>query len=191
MVVFWYELKKLLEQERERLFLWVPVVFALGIAVFFALSFEPSIWLSLVVIETMIVLAYFWRYNMNKLWVLGWLAIFVLGFVNIQVRAYHLNKIPLLQTDETLYLKGYVDKTGYNYKGKQYIILDDMKNFDDEKIVGKYKITPLYMKQRIDVGECVEMVANMRPLMMPNTISQFWIVFMLFPTGIPVAPATC
>lgn len=173
MVVFWYELKKLLEQERERLFLWVPVVFALGIAVFFALSFEPSIWLSLVVIETMIVLAYFWRYNMNKLWVLGWLAIFVLGFVNIQVRAYHLNKIPLLQTDETLYLKGYVDKTGYNYKGKQYIILDDMKNFDDEKIVGKYKITPLYMKQRIDVGECVEMVANMRPLMMPNMVGTY------------------
>ena len=163
-----YELKKVLEQERERIFLWFPVVFALGIATYFSISFEPSIWWSLVVIELVIVLAYIWRADVTRLSILGWLAVFVLGFVNIQVRAYHLNKVPLLQKEETLYLKGYVDTKGYNYRGKTYFILSDMQDFDDKAIQGKYRITVLHGGENIAVGDCVETVANMRPLMLPN-----------------------
>ena len=163
-----YKLEKILEQERERVFLWFPVVFALGIALYFSLSIEPSIWWSLAIIELMIVLAYIWRNDISKLSVLGWLAILVLGFVNIQVRAYHLNKIPLLQKEETLYLKGYVDTKGYNYRGKTYFILSNMQDFDDKSIQGKYRITALHGGNNIAVGDCVETVASMRPLMLPN-----------------------
>jgi len=163
-----YELEKILEQERERIFLWFPVVFALGIAVYFSINFEPVIWWSLAVMELMIVLAYIWRSDTMRLSILGWLAVFVLGFVNIQVRAYHLSKIPLLQKEEILYLKGYVDVKGYNYRGKTYFVLSDIRDFDDKTIHGKYRITALYGGENIAVGDCVEMVASMRPLLLPN-----------------------
>ena len=120
-----YELEKILEQERERIFLWFPVVFALGIATYFTINFEPSIWWSLAIIELMIILAYIWRTNITRLSILGWFAVFVLGFVNIQVRAYHLSKIPLLQKEKTLYLKGYVDTKGYNYHEDRIELLED------------------------------------------------------------------
>lgn len=168
MLFFRYIQAKMTDQERERVFLWIPVVFAAGIAVYFSLPFELSIWWSLVIIEAVIFLAYFWRHAPEKLAVLGWAAVFVLGFVNIQVRAYHLNTVPLLQQENVLYLRGYVERTGYNYRGRQYLILSHLQDFDGTPIAGKYRITPLSQSQKIKTGMCVETVASLRPLMLPN-----------------------
>lgn len=168
MSIFRYEINKILEQEKERIFLWFPVIFAAGILFYFSLRFEPSIWWSLAVIETLIVLAYLWRQRTRALMVLSWIVVMVLGFINIQVRAYHINHIPLLQHEKTLYVKGYVDASGYNYRGKPYLILDQMQDFDDHSIQGKYRITLLNGKNNISVGDCVETVVNVRPLMSPS-----------------------
>lgn len=173
MVAFRYQLNKILEQERERLFLWLPVIFAFGILLYFVLKFEPSLWISAVVIESMIVLAYWWRRYPNRLFFLAGFAVFILGFTNIQLRAYHLNNIPLLAKEETLYLKGYVEAAGYNYRGKRYLILNHIQDFDGKSIAGKYRITPLQKTNKIAVGDCIETVAEMRPLMMPNMIDSY------------------
>ena len=173
MSIIRYELNKFLEQERERIFLWVPVVFAAGILFYFSLRIEPSIWWSLAVIETLIVLAYLWRTNLNRLSILGWLAIFVLGFTNIQLRAYHLHNIPLSDKEETVYLKGYVASSGYNYRGRPYLILEKMKDFDNQPIAGKYRITLLSADDKIRAGNCVETVAEMRPLLLPNMVNGY------------------
>ena len=173
MSILGYELNKIFERENERLFLWIPVVFAFGILFYFSLKFEPSIWISLGVIETLIVLAYVWRFLPRRLMFLGWIALFVLGFIDIQLRAYYINTVPLLQKEETLYLKGYVAGSGYNYRGRRYLLLDNMQNFDDEKISGKYRITLMQAASDIAVGNCVELVATMRPLMMPNLINSY------------------
>lgn len=168
MEIVLYHLRKILEKEQERIFLWIPVVFAAGILFYFSLTSEPSLWWSLVVVEGLIVWAYIRRGNPSLLMFIGWLAVFVLGFINIQARAYHLSHIPLLDNEETLYIKGYVSETGYNYRGKQYLILDKMRDFDDRTITGKYRITPLNAKNKITAGDCVEAVAMMRPLMPPT-----------------------
>ncbi|MBR1604805.1 MAG: ComEC/Rec2 family competence protein [Alphaproteobacteria bacterium] len=173
MSVFRYELNKILERENERFFLWVPVVVAMGILSYFALKFEPSIWVSLAVIETLIVLAYFWRLSPQRLQILGWVALFVLGFVDIQLHAYYLQTVPLLQKEETLYLKGYVADSAYNYRGRRYLLLDHMQNFDDEKILGKYRVTLMQTTPDVVVGDCVELVATVRPLMMPNLLNSY------------------
>ena len=173
MSIFRYHLNKILDQENERLFLWFPVIFAFGILAYFSLSFEPTIWISLIVIETLIILAYLWRKYPNRLVVLAVASVFVLGFVNIQLRAYHLNDIPLLKEEQTLYLKGYVDVVGYNYRGRRYLILDHMQDFDGKTIEGKYRITPLHDTSKIAIGDCVETVAEVRPLMLPNLINSY------------------
>ena len=184
LAVLKYEISKILEQERDRIFLWFPVVFALGIATYFSINVEPSLWCSLIVIETLIVLAYLWRAKPVRLSLLGWLSVFVLGFINIQVRAYYINSIPLLSNEETIYLKAYVDAKGYNYRGKLYFVFSDMKDFDDNSIQGKYKVTALHGNQDIDVGDCVETVAQMRPLMLPNMHNSYQFNRKLFFEGI-------
>lgn len=173
MSVLLYKLRQILEREHERIFLWFPVVFALGILGYFSLKFEPVIWWSLVAIEGFIIAAYLWRAEPHKLSIIAWLSVFCLGFINIQLRAYHLQHIPLLQTEQLLYLKGYVDKSGYNYRGKKYIILDHMQDFDGHVIEGRYKITVLRPDQSLEAGQCVEMVADMRPLMLPSIAEGF------------------
>ena len=167
MSVLWYHLNKIIEQERDRLFLWFPVFFATGIALYFGLNFEPSIWWSLIVVETLVVLAYVWRHKANWLAFLACFSVVVLGFVNIQVRAYHLSKIPLLQEEKVLYLKGYVAASGYNYRGRPYLILDHLYDFDNKELAGKYRVTVLNKEENIAVGDCVETVASLRPLMSP------------------------
>lgn len=168
MNIFAYRLDKILEQERERVFLWLPVVFGAGIACYFCLPFEPSLWLPAVTIELLIFAAYICRHQPEKLQLLGWLAVFVLGFTDIQIRAYHLSREPLPTEEQTIYLRGYVASSGYNYRGKRYLILSDMQNFEGEPIAGKIRLTPLNLREKINTGDCVETVAVIRPLMMPN-----------------------
>ena len=49
--VWRYYITRNLEAERERWVLWLPVLFATGIGIYFALPQEPSMWLTLAVIE--------------------------------------------------------------------------------------------------------------------------------------------
>ena len=168
MNIFTYRLEKILEQEQERIFLWLPVVFGAGIACYFCLPFEPSLWLPAVTIELLIIAAYMCRHQPEKLQILGWLAVFVLGFTNIQIRAHYLNRVPLSTEEQTTYLRGYVESSGYNYRGKKYLILSDMQNFDGAPLEGKIRLTPLNLRENINTGDCVETVAVIRPLMMPN-----------------------
>ena len=49
------------QQDSDRRILWLPVLFALGIGIYFALSSEPSKWFTLALIEGLIVLAVLFR----------------------------------------------------------------------------------------------------------------------------------
>ncbi len=167
-MLWWYNVKKYLEAEQERWFLWVPVWFGLGISLYFLLPFEPSIWISMFVVEALIVLAYVFRHAPLKLGILGVISLIVLGFVNIQARAYHLSSVSGPEEENTLYLKGYVAETGYNYRGRAYLILDHMQDFDGNNIAGKYRITPLNSYEKINTGDCVEMAATVQPPLQPN-----------------------
>ena len=173
MSVFRYELNKILEKEQERIFLWYPVVFAAGILSYFSLKFEPSIWWSLAIVETLIIAAYLWRKNGSALMIISWMAVFVLGFVNIQARAYHIHHVPLLKNEFISYLKGYVESSGYNYRGRRYLLMKDLTDFDDQPLDGVYRITLMQPAEGIGSGDCVELVAHLRPLMVPNMINGY------------------
>lgn len=183
-MLWWYDIKKQLEAEQERWFLWVPVWFGLGISLYFLLPFETSIWFSMFVVEALVVLAYVFRHAPLKLGVLSIVSLVVLGFVNIQTRAYHLSAVSGPEEENTLYLKGYVAATGYNYRGRAYLILDHMQDFDGKAIAGKYRVTPLNPYEQIVAGDCVEMAATVRPPLQPNLEHSYQFNRKLFFDGI-------
>ncbi len=158
-----YQLQETFYKERSRWFPWVPVLFGLGIGIYFILPREPSIWLTLGIIEFLIACAFVARRSMEKLLFIGILSIVVLGFASIQLRAAYLNKIPLISGEQKLYLRGRVVAQDYNSKGNVRLVLDEIRDFEDNILPGKYKITVLSKKSPVIEGECAEMAAKIMP----------------------------
>lgn len=161
--MFWYNLKENLLQERSRWIPWVPVLFGIGIGVFFALPMEPSLWWGLGLAETLIFLALIFRRRPEILAVLGIVSIAALGFISVQLRAAWLNKVPFVSGEQKMYLKGQIIARDTNSTGKIRLTLDDISDFDDNKLPGPYKITLLVKKAPATEGQCVEMIAKIMP----------------------------
>lgn len=69
--VWRYYITRNLEAERERWVLWLPVLFATGIGIYFALPQEPSMWLTLAVIELTLLAVWLARHQAKLLWLLA------------------------------------------------------------------------------------------------------------------------
>lgn len=161
--MFWYNFKENLLQERSRWIPWVPVLFGIGIGVFFALPMELSLWWGLGLAETLIFLALIFRCRPEILTVIGIVSIAALGFISVQLRAAWLNKVPFVSGEQKLYLKGRIIARDTNSSGKIRLTLDDIRDFDDNKLPGPYKITLLVKKAPAVEGQCVEMIAKVMP----------------------------
>ena len=58
---FWQKVKENFFEEQPRWFLWMPVLFGLGIGIYFLLPQDYSIWWTLGLVETLVVLAIVFR----------------------------------------------------------------------------------------------------------------------------------
>ena len=154
-------------KEQNRWSLWVPVLFGAGIGIYFLLPGEISIWWSLALVELMIVLAVWFRYNTGFLTFLAIFSMAVLGFADIQLKAAYLNGEKGIKTEEKLYVSGRIEKIGFNYRGNQRLILSDATNFDRNRDLGTVRVSLRSKSSPFKAGECVEMVAQLMPLSKP------------------------
>ncbi len=167
MNIFLHYVKEYFFAERSRWFVWIPVLFGLGIGIYFILPVEPSKWLTLGIIEFMIISAYLGRHKPGMLFGLSIAAIIVLGFADIQLKALYLSKNEAVSQEDKLYLKGRITHTEYNYRGNPRFILEEMENYDGEAIPGRYKLTGISKKDVAVLGSCVELIASVAPLPTP------------------------
>ena len=174
MLSLWkYWIAKNLDDERERWCLWLPVAFALGIGIYFLLPSELSIWWTLGMIELTLLGAWLARWRMNILKIIAIWSVILAGFVLIQIKAVWLSHVLQVSQEQRLYLTGRVVQTDTNYRGKQRIVLEDMKDYDGNEIVGRYKLTVTSRSRKVKVGECVEMVAEVRPLYQTSMVGTY------------------
>ena len=152
------------QEDKARHNLWLPVLFGLGIAIYFSLSFEPSKWITLGIIEGLIVLAIIFRRHINVLKVFACLAVVLAGFTLVQIKSIWLSENYSSVPDERFYFKGKIEKIDTNYQGRKRFILTELKDFDGNLYKGKYRITQRSKKDDAKIGECVEMVGKIMPL---------------------------
>ena len=152
------------QEDKDRRILWSPVLFGLGIACYFAFTLEPSKWLTLFVIETLIILAIVFRHRISILRILGFLAIIVAGFSVIQLKSIWLNYPTEKLTSDTFYFKGQIVSVDTNYQGRKRFTLKNIQDFDGKIYKGKYRITQRSKKDEAEIGDCVEMVGTISPL---------------------------
>lgn len=182
--VFWHNLQEMFFKERNRWFIWIPVLFGFGIGMYFVLPNEPARWWVLIAIELILVLAYFWRGNPGRLLALLVTFIVIAGFADIQLKTLYFSQNVKVVADDTLYLTGKVIQVETNYKGNPRFVLENMKNFDGEEIKGKYKLTMTNKKNQVKMGECVELVASITPLPKPVMVGGYQMDRKLFFEGI-------
>ena len=122
-------LKSNFQQDKSRVILWYPALLALGIALYFALPQEPSKWLTLGLIEGLIVLAVMLRRHLTLLKILAALAVVLAGFTLIQVKSIYLYAEPENLPDHTFYFRGEIAAIDSNYQGRRRFTLQNLEDF--------------------------------------------------------------
>lgn len=167
------KLVKIFYQEREHWFLWIPVLFSVGIGIYFYLPTEPSKWITLIIIEVLLFLAYIFRFYPLLLNIIFLVGIIVAGFTDIQLKTISLEKKLPVPPEGALYIRGQIMSVDTNYRGRPRIVLGNMENFHNDKIMGQYRLTVIRKNQPLEVGKCVELVAEVSPLMKANQIGGY------------------
>ena len=159
----WVYLRRQADLEPERRKLWLPVFFGIGIGLYYLLPQEPSKWLTLLMIEGLILAAIILRYRPRILKMLMIFGLIIGGFGWVQVRSIYIDtqmgKVP----EQKLYLKGNILKVDHSQKGKLRLTMDNLFDFDGKKIKGRFRITLRQKKGNYQAGQCVEMVATLLP----------------------------
>lgn len=161
-------MQDILDKEKSRWFSWVPVLFGTGIGIYFVLPSEPSRWLTLGIIEFLLLAAYIVRLRPALLTGVFVLAIIAAGFADIQLKTLYLERELPVPPEGRMYLRGQILSADTNYRGRPRIVLGEMENFSGDHIKGRYRLTLLGRKNVIEVGQCVELVAEVSPLMKAN-----------------------
>ena len=120
-------------------------------------------WLTLAVIELTLLAVWLARHQAKLLWLLAGWGVMLAGFTNIQLKAIYLSETPQVKNEDKLYLQGRVVAADTNYRGNQRLVLENMKDYDGNSVAGRYKLTLTSKSSRAGVGDCVEMVATVRP----------------------------
>ena len=159
---FFSKAKESFLAESHNWFLWIPVLFGLGICLFFLLPEDYSIYWTLAIIESLILLAVIYRNNLKVLFIMLPFAIVLLGFANIQLKTVYLLKQRTVVKEEKSYIQGRVEDVDYSSRGLPRITL---KAYNwDNKYLGNLRISLRSKKDKPKVGHCVELVAKVMPL---------------------------
>lgn len=177
-------LKCYLLAEQSRWILWVPVCFGTGIGIYFALPFEPSKWLILIILELFLVASYFLRGNRYILFVLQIIGLIACGFANVQLQTVYLSTVLPKIEEGRVYLSGRISHLDKNYRGNPRIILDDIRSFSEEEVPGNYRLSLIHKQDDLKVGQCVEMVAEVSPPFKTSMAGGFQFDRQLFFEGI-------
>lgn len=163
MRLFFYHLREQFLANQTRWWLWYPVFFASGIGLYFVLPQEPSKWLTLSAIESLIVLAFLLRRHIRWLYLLFILGLVCLGFASIQLRALYLSARQAPVPAEKLYLQARIKYLDYNSKGNLRLTIDRLQDFDENPLPGTFRISLRGKNHRLSAGQCVEMIAKLMP----------------------------
>ena len=145
-------------KEKNNRSLWLVVFFASGIGCYFALPNEPSKWLGIILLEVLIVLAFFLRFRPYLLSLIGLLGLFVFGFFVAQMRAYSV-EAPVLK--EKAYPRNVIGRIisveeGSGKRG-QRVVLDDLylENIDEEETPLRVRIVLTANSPKVEYGDMI------------------------------------
>lgn len=147
-------------KEQNRYIVSLPILFAIGIGVYFSLSFEPNWVATLVLFELFLLIFYLCRFYKNLHILFVAILIVFCGFIDAQIQTMYHAKNVESSIAKTTYLKGQISDLSLSNKGKTRLLLTNSADFDKD-LRGNFRITSANQSQQFYIGECVEMAANL------------------------------
>ena len=174
---------KSLMAEHERWFLFQPVLFALGIGIYFFLSFEPNfLFLALFVLCSII--SSFLSFKKVPLFLISVsILLITLGALDAKLQTLRtLSKLEHITNQHITYFKGTIKQTDANQNGKTRLLIENASDFE-KPLKGLYRLT-INDKAFYQTGDCIETAAVLRPPMQPITPDGYQFDRALFFNGI-------
>lgn len=158
--------------EQTRWIALVPILFGVGIGIYFQLEAEPSYWLSLGVVEFLLLVFYFLRFHGAYHLPLLALILVTLGFINAQMHTIYQSRRVEINDKTSSYLMGKINDINLSAKGKVRLLIEPANDFD-KPLKGAYRITTMNRKSDFKVGDCVETAATIFPPSPPAVKNAF------------------
>ena len=159
---FLSEIRENFLAEQTRWIALVPVLFGVGIGFYFQLGFEPSWWISLGVVELLLLAFYFLRFKVAYHLPLLGLMLIVLGFINAQMHTIYQSRRVQIHDKTNTYIVGRINNINISAKGKVRLLLAPAADFDNP-LKGAYRITTMNRQTDLKIGDCVETAATIFP----------------------------
>ncbi len=161
------KIKDILDWTKEKFLILIPVLFATGIIIYFSFQTEPNKYVTLAVLELLVLLIIILRRFQNVINFLLMLLIAVLGFAYMQLRTIYLTPKYILDSPQKLYLTGTVKEQYKNENQKPVVVLENVKDFYEKYEFAKVKIVLPKRTKNINMGQCVDVVAKISKPNMP------------------------
>lgn len=161
-------LRDIIQSEKDRWVLWLPMFLAGGIALYFALPFEP-VWYAGVLLcgGAAGLLFFLWRSPERRF--AGMLALaLAIGFCLVQARAHMLSAPVLEKKTRAVMVSGKVSAVSIAGVGQRVLIENpSIAGFDKDKTPKKVRIKINGLKTRINEGDMISVKAVLMPPPMP------------------------
>lgn len=146
--------------EQTRYIALVPILFGLGIGIYFGIDFEPKYWLSLIFIELLLLIFYFVRRRVAFHLPLFGLLLITLGFADAQLHTlYQSRRVETIGNVNT-YISGQIADISQSVKGKPRYLLRNVSDFD-KPLKGNFRLTAMTKNNKFAIGDCVETAATL------------------------------
>ncbi len=156
------------EQENDRWFLWVPVCFAAGIGLYFALPAEPDLYAIIAALIITLSLCIATR-RIPLFWVISVAFLCMsLGFADISFRTYSVTQPTLKRSGGFMVLKGWVEKTEARLPRGHRITLRPFKAANTTTKPLPYRVRFISRFDSVPVtGSAIEVRLRLRPVPEP------------------------
>lgn len=171
MIIFREHLSSSFFNDFQRWPLWIPVFFGIGIAFYFNLSFEPSVWWSMGGVGLFGVAVLLGRFPILRLTLLG-VSLIALGFSTALLKTYFLKTEMIHYAFPTLLLEGKVNQVELKPTKKgilyQRLLLTDLQADTLEKLPQKIRLTLKGKRERLWPGQRIRVLAKLSPISDPS-----------------------
>jgi len=158
------KLQKILLEERQQWFLWVPVLYAVGILLYFAMPFEPNVYLGIAVSASFLLITLTSRKKLLIFYVFIGIFFISAGFVGTNLRALWVKSPVLEQEIRGALLQARIDEID-TYKKGYRVFLTNIKTdkLPADKIPKKIRLTVLTKIGDAKAGDIIEVRAALSP----------------------------
>lgn len=142
-------------------------LFSFGIIAYFYFPFEPSVWLTLTLIELVVILGIFLRYRENFSYYVIATLIFLFGFTYTQLKAINISHKFRVNKNITTVVSGKITEIKKSDIYGKKVVIKDAYLYDLDKTIDLANISLTKYSDDVRIGDCIDVVANLKPVFSP------------------------